>query len=178
MTAKLPKGLDLSAENLIECFIKREGGTEVPFGFHGAKQTVYKFQPIDSEDPDSPHVCNVADEAHYQRFVNIPESYRPYDHSAEYEPVIAVVAPSGSDNFDASNNMFDILSVNPDDVSNDWLMAYAGEVLKAKQKQKLADMATTQYGLEFDYNTSTTTDIIRMILVKRIEEERNGDNLT
>lgn len=172
--------VDLTADDLVECLLKREGGTTVDFGFHNRKKVKYHFAPLDVNDPDSPHVCNVPNEEHYDRFVvGIPEAYRPYDHDAEYEPAMSMAsASSGEDNFDPSNDENDLLSVNPEEVSNKWLGDFAKNVLKTPvtQKQKLADLATEQYGLEFDYSTTTATDIVRLILVERIKEEKNASD--
>lgn len=177
MTKQLPKGLDLTQDNLIECIIRRKGGTKVDFGFSNNKKVEYFFQPIDSTDPDSPHVCNVADESHYQRFVNIPESYRGYYPDEEYQAVSALPSPAPIDDYEEDENIFDILAINAEEVSNDWLIKYGKEVLKVKSKQSIADLATTQYKLEFNYDTATAVDILRMILVERQNQERNADNL-
>lgn len=55
---------------LIECRAKRAGGTEVDFG-----DEVYNFVPKDDKDPDSPHVCEVDNPLHVERFLSISECY-------------------------------------------------------------------------------------------------------
>lgn len=45
----------------------------------------YYFRPINLADPQSEHVCEVADKAHAQRFMGIPEGY----HIAEGELPVA-----------------------------------------------------------------------------------------
>lgn len=166
--------INLEADDLIECILKRKGGTVVEFGFHNKKKSKYHFQPLNPLDPDSPHVCNVPNDDHYDRFLDIPEAYRAFDPDEDYEPVMSAPAPSDNDDYDPRNDFNDLLSVNPEDVSNDWLGKYAETILKIKvsQKQKLADAATKQYGLEFDYATTTAVDIVRLILVANIEAER------
>lgn len=172
------KGPDLTSENLIECVLKRKGGTVVEFGFHANKKVKYHFQPLDTTDPDSPHVCNVENAEHYERFVNIPEAYREFFPDEDYEPPMQLVSPSDNkDAFDPRNDFEDLLSVNADDVSNDWLAKFATVILDIKPtaKQKLADYLTKTYpAIEFDYQTTTASEIIRLILVQRIEEERNA----
>jgi len=171
--------VDLTADDLIECMLKREGGTAVEFGFHNLRKIKYHFAPLDASDPESPHVCNVANDEHYKRFLSIPEAYRPYDPEEEYSPAMSMANPTeDDDNFDPSNDENDLLSVNPEEVDNKWLGDYAKNVLKTPvtQKQKLADLATDQYGLEFDYSSTTATDIVRMILVERIKEEKNASD--
>ena len=179
MTATTNK-VNLELDDLIECILKRTGGTVVEFGFHNKKKIKYHFQPLDPLDPDSPHVCNVSNNDHYYRFLDIEEAYRAFNPEEDYEPVYsAPTADNNEDNFDPRNDFNDLLSVNPEDVSNDWLGKFATTILEIpiKQKQKLADMATAQYGLEFDYKTTSATDIVRKILVERIKEERNvSDN--
>ena len=179
MTATTNK-TDLTADDLIECIIQRKGGTVVDFGFHNKKKVKYNFQPLNPLDPESPHVCNVPNDDHYDRLLDIEEAYRAFNPDEDYEPVYAAATPSNDeDDFDPRNDFKDLLSVNPEDVSNDWLGKFAATILETpiKQKQKLADMATSQYGLEFDYKTTSATDIVRKILVERIKEERNvSDN--
>lgn len=180
MTAAPVNKIDLEADDLIECTIQRKGGTVVDFGFHNKKKVKYHFLPINPLDPESPHVCNVPNDEHYERFVNIPEAYREFDPSEEYEPVYSAPAPTNKeDDFDPRNDFNDLLSVNPEDVSNEWLGNFAKVILETpiNQKQKLADMATTRWKLEFDYKTTSAVDIVRKILVERIKEERNvSDN--
>lgn len=70
----------------IECKLKREGGTYVEIG-----KSQYHFAPLD----DGAHVANVADEAHQDRFLSIPEAYRVYRGSEKGAPAPkAVVASS------------------------------------------------------------------------------------
>lgn len=75
----------------IECKLKREGGTHVELG-----SNKYHFAP----DADNVHVCDVADEAHQDRFLSITEGYRLYRkgqaaatiEQAQPKPVAAPVA--------------------------------------------------------------------------------------
>lgn len=172
--------VNLEADDIIECIIQRKGGTVVDFGFHNKRKIKYSFQPLNPLDPESPHVCNIPNDDHYDRLLEIKEAYRAFDPEEEYEPPYTAPTPENDeDDFDPRNDFNDLLSVNPEDVSNDWLGNFAKVILEIpiRQKQQIADVATTQYGLEFDYKTTSATDIVRMILVERIEEERNvSDN--
>ena len=171
--------IDLKADDIIECIPHRKGGTVVDFGFHNKRKVKYHFKPIDPTDPDSPHVCNVPNDEHYDRFLEIPEAYRAYFHDQEYEPAYAVPTPKQErDEYDPRNDFADLLSVNADDVSNDWLGRFTKEIIgiKLTQKQDLADYAQTHYELDFDYGTTTAAEIARLILKERIEEERNASD--
>lgn len=58
---------------LIESIIKRRGGTYIPFGPADNPEVVYHFAPtVDG----GPHVCEVANEAHIERFLSITEGFR------------------------------------------------------------------------------------------------------
>lgn len=172
--------VNLEADDIIECIIQRKGGTVVDFGFHNKRKVKYNFQPLNPLDPESPHVCNVPNDDHYDRLLDIEEAYRAFDPTEEYVPAYTAPTPDNDeDDFDPRNDFNDLLSVNPEDVSNEWLGRFAETILETpiKQKQKLADLAIAQYSLEFDYKTTSATDIVRKILVERIKEERNvSDN--
>ena len=65
--------INIESKTLVECILRRTGGTQIKFGYHGAKATVYNFLPLDSNDPDSPHVADVPNQEHYNRFISIKE---------------------------------------------------------------------------------------------------------
>ncbi|WP_288385432.1 hypothetical protein [uncultured Acinetobacter sp.] len=167
--------INLNSENLIECLIKRKGGTDVPFGFNAAKQITYRFRPLDVNDPESPHIAEVSNEDHYSRFISIRESYRPYN-SDNYEPVTQIPSADqdDEDEFDPVDGN-DLLSVDLNTVSNDWLQNFAKDVLKLppKTKDKLSTYAKTTYGLDLDHSM-TANEMIRSIAVERKKEERNA----
>lgn len=71
----------------IESIIKRASGTEVVLD-----RTRYVFLPIDKNDPQSPHVCDVSDEDHVATFLRIKEGYREYEEGAAPAP-LRIVAP-------------------------------------------------------------------------------------
>lgn len=53
----------------IECILHREGGTHVELG-----GIDYHFEPV----ADGAHVADVKEEAHIDRFLSIPESFKVY----------------------------------------------------------------------------------------------------
>lgn len=69
----------------IESKIKREGGTHVDMG-----TAKYHFAPLE----DGAHVAAVADEAHQDRFLSIPEGYRVYRGKGVAPAPVAPVAAS------------------------------------------------------------------------------------
>ncbi len=71
----------------IESIIKRASGTEVVLD-----RTRYVFRPIDKDDAESPHVCDVSDEDHVATFLRIKEGYREYEEGAA-PAALRIVAP-------------------------------------------------------------------------------------
>lgn len=68
----------------IECKLKREGGTRAAID-----KTEYHFAPRD----DGAHVAFVADEAHADRFLAIPEAYKVYRGKAAAPVARKAAAP-------------------------------------------------------------------------------------
>ena len=62
----------------IESIIRRAKGTKVTFD-----DTTYHFKP---EDPKGPHVAEVKDEEHIERFLAIPEGFREAEKPAKAAP--------------------------------------------------------------------------------------------
>lgn len=58
---------------LIECKLKRKGGTRIDF-----PEASYHFAPR-PELPDAPHLAEVKHDAHVDRLLSIPEAYREYN---------------------------------------------------------------------------------------------------
>lgn len=58
---------------LIECLIRRPGGTEADMTRGDGPIRVYRFSP---QVPGGPHVCEVADTEDAARFLAIREGYR------------------------------------------------------------------------------------------------------
>ena len=165
--------INLKSENLVESLIKRANGSTVDFGYHGAKKVSYTFKPVDPEDNQSPHVADVANEKHYNQLIAVTEGFRAYDPD-DYQPVDAIIMSDATDEPKATKNDFDdLLSVDPETVSNNWLGEFAVEILKIKPTQKaaLAEYLKTTYEVEVEKST-TANEIIRLILINRIEEEK------
>lgn len=67
----------------LECKIRRKGGTENTMPNPDGSRTTYHFKPVDPTRADSPHVAEVDDQAHYDRFLSVaPECYVPFDGKA------------------------------------------------------------------------------------------------
>ena len=72
----------------LECILLRPGGTFVELG-----ENTYHFAPQE----DGRHVADVDIEAHIERFLSIPESYRIYRTAAD-QAAEPVVVPPAADN--------------------------------------------------------------------------------
>ncbi len=79
----------------LECKLKRDGGTKVTIG-----NKEYHFQPRD----DGAHVATVADEAHQDIFLGIPEAYGPYRGKAAAPKAVASQKPAITDPVEAAKN--------------------------------------------------------------------------
>ncbi|WP_151721060.1 hypothetical protein [Acinetobacter ursingii] len=167
--------VDLKSETLVECLIKRKGGSDVPFGFSAAKQVSYRFRPLDANDPESPHIADVTNDDHYDRLISIRESFRPYSQ-ATYQPATQIPSANTNDEdgFDPTDGN-DLLSVDLNTVSNDWLQAFAKDVLKLppKNKERLSLYASDTYEIDLAHSM-TANEMIRSIAVERKKEERNA----
>lgn len=165
--------IDLKSTTLVECLIKRKGGSDIPFGFSAAKQVTYRFRPLDTSDPESPHIADVTNDDHYDRLISIRESFRPYS-PATYQPATQIPSANTEDVFDPIDGN-DLLSVDLNTVSNDWLQAFAKDVLKLppKNKEKLSQYASETYEIDLAHSM-TANEMIRSIAVERKKEERNA----
>lgn len=155
----------------IQCILRRKGGTTVAFGHNAAKQTVYKFKPINPEDNNSPHVCNVANSEHAQRFLGIPESYRLYDEDNANIDKIEVTSGNNLTEDAFLNKFDDILSINFDTAENETIKAWAKEVLgltpshTAKIREKAASLDVKEA------KGDNMNELLRKIGVAMQEEE-------
>lgn len=68
---------------LIESKLRRTGGTLIPMG-----DTQYHFKPVGEADK-APHVAEVEDEAHIERFLSITEAFRQAEAEPAAEPASA-----------------------------------------------------------------------------------------
>lgn len=113
----------------IQCILRRKGGTTVTFGHNRAKQVTYHFKPIDENDKNSPHICNVTNDEHADRFLSIPESYRLYREGAGYIDKIEVTSGTADDEKSFVNKFDDILSIDFETADNETVKDWAKEVL-------------------------------------------------
>ena len=61
---------------LIESLIKRKGGTTIAMQMLGKRGKIsYHFKPVDPDNVDSPHLCEVTDKHHIQKFLSITEGF-------------------------------------------------------------------------------------------------------
>lgn len=58
---------------LIERLFRNKGGSLIPFGPAENPEIVYHFKPVVD---GGPHVCEVDNEEHIERFLSLPEGYR------------------------------------------------------------------------------------------------------
>lgn len=159
---------------MIECIIRRPGGTQVPFGHNAANATVYHFKPEngDLNDLSVPHVCEVTDQTHMARFLTITEGYRLYTPGQD-ATLPSQLGMSEQSNFKNEDPYADLINVDPEAADNDWLAGFSREVLKIgpTNKDKLREYLLKNTGQEADEN-DTANQIIRKILAARVAEEK------
>lgn len=131
---------------LIQCLLRRKGGTKVAFGNNEATQTVYHFKPLDPNLPGSPHVCEVDNEEHADRFLSIREAYRLYRGGNDHVDKIPVTKGAEVDEGKFKNRFDDILSIDFETADNTTVSKWAKEVLEltpshsAKIREKAASL--------------------------------------
>lgn len=160
---------------LIECIIKREGGTRVAIGHNPVKQTHYHFKPINEKDPTAPHVCAVLDD-HLGMFLAVRESYRRY--KPDQEPALEVPPADDDVSIDLKNDPNDLLSItNVDGLDNKWLEKYSTEHLGIpfSDKAKLLERAA-EYGLTDFAKNAAPARIVKEIIKAIIEQQKAGAN--
>ncbi len=155
----------------IQCLLRRKGGTKVTFGHNLVNQKTYHFKPLDSDDENSPHVCNVDNEEHADRLLSIRESYRLYRGDASYVDKIEVT--KGAADEDPFINRFDdILSIDFDTAENDTVKDWAKAALdltpshSAKIREKAASLDVEEK------KGDNMNELLRKIGVAMQEEER------
>lgn len=151
---------------LIESIIKRAGGTEVPMPVEGADDITYHFKPQDGKF-DSPHVAEVASEAHAARFLAITEGFK-IPGAPDPVEVVAPVAPLYTG----------LAAVDPDAVSNKWLTDYAHDVMgiDGPSKPRLADKLKQDFGVDMNAAVHTAADIIREHVRHAAAEDRSSQD--
>lgn len=167
MNKKLAVGPDLKSSTLVESIIKRKGGTVVPFGHGHHKQVNYHFKPTDSSSPDSAHVCDVPDDVHRHQLLAIKDGYRLYNqHEEQFED------DQDEDDDQDDNNQGgdvvdyeDMLGLNADAVSTDFLKKYAKDHLKISSTSKATaqEYAKSNYDIDLE-GTMTVISMLREIM--------------
>lgn len=151
---------------LIESIIKRAGGTEVPMPVEGADDITYHFKPQDGKF-DSPHVAEVANEAHAARFLAITEGFK-IPGAPDPVEIVAPVAPLYTG----------LAAIDPDSVSNKWLTDYAHDVMgiDGPSKPRLADKLKQDFGVDMNAAVHTAADIIREHVRHAAAEDRSSQD--
>jgi hypothetical protein len=170
MTAKSTTP-DLSSPNLVESIIKRKHGTQIHFGHAYHRRTEYDFQPIDKNSKESPHVCDVPDDNHRQQLLAVKEGFRLFNKPKGQEDHQDVDEDDDNDEGKkgqqgaGSIDYEDLLGFNADEVSTDFLKAYAKDHLKISVTAKAPAIAYAKenYGIDLD-GTATVTTLHRQIL--------------
>lgn len=130
----------------IQCLLRRKGGTKVTFGNNLVTQKTYHFKPINADDENSPHVCNVDEEEHADQLLSIREAYRLYRGDGGYVDKIEVTKGAGETEKSFTNRFDDILSIDFETAENDTVKDWAKEVLEltpshsAKIREKAASL--------------------------------------
>ncbi|WP_336939390.1 hypothetical protein [Acinetobacter modestus] len=162
--------IDLKSKNLVESIIKRKNGTVIPFGHGHHRRVEYSFQPIDKNAKDSPHVCDVPDDKHRAQLLAIKEGFRLYNQPQEQQNLDEDDQDDDNEKgkqqgTDDGIDYEDLLGVDADQVTTDFLKAYAKDHLKISVSAKAAAIAYAKehYGLDLD-GTATVTTLHRQIL--------------
>jgi hypothetical protein len=74
---------------LLECLLKRPGGTHVDLGGQN-----YHFSPNSDPEGLGRHVCEVEDTKHAQRLLGIPEGYQILELTGKPAPKVSAPAPA------------------------------------------------------------------------------------
>ena len=157
---------------MIQCLLRRKGGTKVTFGNNRATQKTYHFKPIDADDDSSPYICTVDNEEHADQLLSIREAYRLYRGGAGVVDKIEVTMGAENDENAFVNRFDDILSIDFETAENNTVADWAKEVLEltpshsAKIRQK-ADSLNVKAAKGDNMN-----ELLRKIGQAMQEEER------
>ena len=157
---------------MIQCLLRRKGGTKVVFGNNRATQKTYHFKPVNADDENSPHVCAIDDEEHADQLLSIREAYRLYRGGAGVVDKIEVTMGAENDENAFVNRFDDILSIDFETAENNTVADWAKEVLEltpahsAKIRQK-ADSLNVKAAKGDNMN-----ELLRKIGQAMQEEER------
>ncbi len=151
---------------LIECLLKRTGGSDVVFGQNVLRQVVYKFRPVDEKDNSSSHLCEVDNKDHIAFFLSLrPKVYVEYieGKGAQFEDEDYEAAEPKGEVEDFSDSM--LSTVNPDTVSNRYVEGFARQVLNVNPKDKKAIAAIYKQNTGKDLRTTmSATAMVRECL--------------
>lgn len=156
----------------IQCLLRRKGGTKVTFGHNLVTQKTYHFKPIDADDANAPHVCNVDNEEHADQLLSIREAYRLYRGDSGYVDKIEVTSGAGLTEKSFINRFDDILSIDFETAENDTVKDWAKEVLEltlshsAKIREKAASLDVEEK------SGDNMLELLRKIGAAMQEEER------
>lgn len=163
MTAKV---VDLKSENLVESIIKRKGGSTVAFGHGHHKRVEYLFKP-ERTLPNDPHVCVVDNNEHRKKLLETTEGYRLYnavldnqdEDDQDDEGLKQLSKVSDSVDYE------DLLGLNAETVTADWLKLYAKDHLKISSSSKavIIEYAQSNYGAKLE-STLTATSLLREVM--------------
>ena len=168
---KVAEANDADGE-IIQCLLRRKGGTKVTFGNNRATQKTYHFKPVNADDENSPHVCAIDDEEHADQLLSIREAYRLYRGGAGVVDKIEVTMGANVDENAFMNRFDDILSIDFETAENNTVADWAKEVLEltpahsAKIRQK-ADSLNVKAAKGDNMN-----ELLRKIGQAMQEEER------
>ncbi len=134
---------------IIECTIKRKGGTVVDMNTQ-----VYHFR--ETEQTKGCHCCEVSNEEHLSKFLAISESYRIFG-SKDDQPKNDDDEPGLDDELD------------PEEMSNNELISWAeSKGINPKSKQSIQDYALTHHEADLDHRMSPV-NMIRSIIKIELE---------
>ena len=102
---------------LIECKIRRDGGSIIDLF-----DKSYHFQPVASGE----HVCDVAEDAAVDRFLEIPEGYCLFRGKAKFQAAPAQAEAGG-------------IPANVDEMTRDQMLAYAEQIGMRKPHPAIGD---------------------------------------
>lgn len=158
---------------VIESLIREKGGRRIPFGSNAASAVTYHFKPEsgNADDLDVPHVCEVPDQNHAARLLSITEGFRLYSAKNVGLPSELKISDPGS--YIPEDAYADILNLDANEVSTDWLSGYSRQKLGIvpTNKKVLREYLLKNYGVDPE-NDETANGLLRLILAEHIKAEK------
>lgn len=165
----------------IRCLLKRPGGTTIAMG-----GVTYKF----TQEEDGTAVCDVKNERHASRLLEISEAYVPADEEVQ-EPINTPKSNDGDDNGAGNgdgdgdgdgnddDNVIDESEIDPESMDNDELSAWANaKGINPKAKKSIIDYARDNYDEELS-DQDNCAALIRQVIhfhLDELAEETAGNN--